>query len=331
MALSEDERHILLFMLRTEMVPDAAPLLTVREAIDMLFEIFSAGNAQMQIGEHLADEEDENEEASAPNLICIQDMNIDNKGRATILFQHGDKNGADPAVVGIKTRKIRKAGKTADEAVAHAAHLIVDTDSDGGTEQCRCALERVPNLGRSTVITFMNRLLLAHCRENEIDFVDKDSKKRKRMHPKLLAENQLSHAIKEDLKEGILRNIEFITHKKTGGFDEPDVVIPQTHRVTCKVLHAPKGKALWDLLERAKAWGKKHNFEQMQIRFKKNGTDQHLSPRFATDTDDAKDVLYSRFEVLRKFSAPLEQCHEKIVDDLCVRMAELVDNEALWK
>jgi len=45
--------------------------------------------------------------------------------------------------------------------------------------------------------------------------------------------------------------------------------VPLTHSIVHKVINAPTGRAAFDLIERAKAYARMHNFEEMQIRFRK--------------------------------------------------------------
>ena len=174
--------------------------------------------------------------------------------------------------------------------------------------QSRALLERVPNLGRSTVIAFINRLLRIRAKAENMEYKDKKTKRGRRFHPKLNAQQQLSHRLKTDLAAGKLSHIEFVTRHVQGGLEEPNVIVPVTQTISHKIVNSPTGQRAFDLLERAKAFARMHNFEEMQIRFRQTDTDQHLSPRFATDIADAKDAVYSRYEVLRTFRKPLAVC-----------------------
>jgi hypothetical protein len=339
MPLSEHERQVLLFNLHVAVVPEEASDavdVTMLEAIQMLQKIFNDDEAYMLIGEHLADEKEQDDEArkepEGDNAILIRKMEIDKDGNATILLHHGDAAAADPALMKLRGGAIRTAGKQVDEGVAHAAHLLISTKRHlSASGQSRALLERVPNLGRSTVITFLNRLLRERAAKIPLEYDDKKAKRRKRYHPKLASQQQMSHRLKADLEQGKLNRIEFITRKVVGGFEEKNRVIPLTQTVTHKVVNAPTGQKVFDLLERAKAFAKKHNFEEMQIRFTKPDTAQHVSPRFATDLKDAEDAVYSRFEVLSRFDDPLEQCPSEIVKRLRDKMSALLAVKELWK
>ena len=215
--------------------------------------------------------------------------------------------------------------------MAYAAHLLISTKKHvSPTGQCRALLERVPNLGRGTVTAFLNRLLRKHAADDELRYEDPKTKREKRCHPKLVALQQLSHRLKTDLQDGKLSRIDFVTRKKVAGFEEKNRVIPINQILVHKVVNAPTGNAALELLKRAKLWGKRNNYEEMQIRFR--GDDRRsASPRFATDLADAEDAVYSRLEPLTGFKEPLEQCPKETVVALIDKMLALFAVGRLWK
>jgi hypothetical protein len=320
--------------LHVEMVPEEADAKTMADAMAMLQQIYDDGEAFMLIGEHLADGEDgeDGEPAEGDNAILIREMRIDREGVATILLHHGDADAADPALMQIKSGKVRNAGKKNDEGVAHAAHLLISTHKHlSKSGQSRALLERVPNLGRSTVIAFLNRLLRIRAKNDQMEFKDNKTKRPKRCHLKLVSHQQLSPHLKADLEAGKLSSIELVTRHVVDGFEEDNLIIPMTRTIVHKVVNAPTGQKAFDLIERAKAWAKGHNFEEIQLHFRKNTTSQYLSPRFATDLADAKDAVYSRFEVVSGFHSPLAQCPTAIVNELRGKMVDLLSAKELWR
>jgi hypothetical protein len=144
-----------------------------------------------------------------------------------------------------------------------------------------------------------------------------------------VALQQLSHRLKSDLSDGKLSRIEFVTRHHVGGFEEKDRVVPQTQILVHKVVNAPVGNAALELLKRATKWGRDHNYEEMQIRFR-NVDRRSASPRFATDLADAEDAVYSRLEPLTAFKTPLEQCPKDIVSDVTSKMLTLFSVQRLW-
>jgi hypothetical protein len=321
------ERHVLPFYLHVAMVPEEADAVSMADAVKMLKAIYDEGKAYMLIGEHIAREEEDDGETEPPkgdNAILIRDMKIERDGTVTLLLHHADAHAADPALMQIRNGRIRNAGKRTNEGVAHAAHLLISTEKHLSASGQSCALlERVPNLGRSTVIAFLNRLLRIKAKNDQMEFKNNKTKRHKRCHPKLESYQQLSPHLKSDLETGRMSSIELVRRHVVHGFEEDNVVIPVTHTVVHKVINAPTGQRAFDLIERAKAWARGHNFEEIQLRFRKNATSQHLSPRFAADIADAKDAVYSRFEVISGFRSPLPQCPTAIVDEIRRKMLEL--------
>lgn len=347
MALSENERHIFLFNLHVEMVPKEVPdeeALTIPLLLETLQRLFKEGKASRRIGERIPDddekaskdedkkEKDEDEDKENPNVIFIKSIEIADDGTATLLLHHGDAQAPDPALINIQTGDVRTAGKKKNEGSAHAAHLVISTKKHVSvTGQCRAQLERVPNLGRTTVMRFLNILLREDARERHLEYTDKKTKKQHRFHPKLISQEQLSAALKADIEEGRLHKIELIRRKHVPGFDESDRVVPEVQRIVHKVVNVPKGEAAWDLLEKVRNWARAKNFDEVQVRFTKESTDQQLSPRLATDIADAADAVYVRLEVLGNFPEPLAQCPKKIVPELRKRMMKLFEKKDLWR
>lgn len=333
MALGEYERQALLFNLHAGVVPEEADPVEMQEVMKMLLRVFRDGKAIMRVGDYVSEEGDDPEEIEeGDNVILIKDMIVDGDGVAHFLLHHGDASAADPALIQIKSGVVRRAGKKAGEGLAHASHLLVSTTKHlSKSGQSHALLERVPNLGRSTVIAFLNRLLRIEAKEKSLSFVDKKTKRQYRYHPKLLAQQQMSHQLKSDLEGGKLSRIEFVTRHVAGGFEEKNRVVPVAGTIVHKVVNAPTGKAAFDLLERARVFAKGHNYEEMQIRFKKTDTEQQVSPRFATDLADARDAIYSRFEILPRFKKPLEQCPQDFVPAVRTALKGLFDDKELWK
>lgn len=343
MPLSENERQVLLFNVHVDLIPvEAVDFVetTVPDVVEMLQEIYDAGDAHMRVGDFVAEPDDgaegdaeagEAEATEGDNIIRIRDMKTDDDGIVTMLLHHGDARATDPALMEITSGDIRTAGKKPTEVVAYAAHLMISTTKHvSPTGQCRALLERVPNLGRGTVMAFLNRLLRKHCADVQWGYEDK-AKKFRRCHPKLVAHAQLSHRLKTDLQDGKLSRIEFVTRKVAAGFEEKNRVLPINQILVHKVVNAPTGNAALDLLQRAKSWGSKNNYEEMQIRFRNVSDRRSASPRFATDLQEAEDAVYSRLESLTGFKTVLGQCPKVPVDEVKTRMAALFSTGGLWK
>jgi hypothetical protein len=325
-----------LFNLHVEMVPaeaEPSPNLTMVEALQMVVDVWRAGNAWMRVGEFV-DEEEGDEEASRErqNLLFIKDVEWDKSGFVTILLQHGDRTAADPALLHLDTGVRRTAGKTDEEGVSHAAHLLISTEQHvTRSGQCRALLERVPNISRSAVTTLINRILREEAVRTELQYREEETRRMKRCHPKLIGHYQLSHGLRRDLRDGKLNGVEFITRRVTAGFEEKDRIIPIVQTLTHKVLKSPSGSALLDFVQSLKDWGKDNGFEEMQLHFTRKDTQQNMSPRMSTELQDAEDAVYARLELIGDFTNRLEQCPDAIVAEIQMKMRAMFDQIVLWR
>jgi len=337
--LSEFERSVLLFNLHITMIPedaDPSPRIDMNAALRMLVDAWHSGNAQMQVGEAIEeDDEGADDERGATGqeksgLISIKDIDWAADGVITILLHHGDSRASDPALKDFPTGKIRTAGKTKTEGLAHAAHLQISADKHATQYgQCRALLERVPNVGRSTVTNFLNWILRQEARRRRISYLD-ENKRPKRCHPKLIGHSQLSHGLQADLASGRLSRVEFITRRVAGGFEEKNVIAPQSHIMTHKIIKSPAPSNLKEFVRRLMEWGNSNSYEEMQIYFTNTKTNKNHSPRFSTDLADAYDVVYSRLELIEEFADLLAQCPDNIVIEVQQKMRLIFDDGALW-
>jgi hypothetical protein len=334
MVLSEWERQILLLNLSVEAVPSEAPDTDMSFVFNAIQEAFDNQKAFMAIGERASEDGDgETSEAADENnnIISIRALERGNDGTFTILLQHGDTQAPDPAFMDIRDFSIRKAGKKPTDGLAHAAHLII-SQRRSRNRQSRALLERVPNLGRGIVLTFLNRLLREYAAEQELTFLAADTKRQRRYHPKLVTYQQLSHQLRADIQRGRLFQIEFVRHQVHAGFEEPDEIVPVSEILECRTVAAPpRGSRALQLIERAKQWARDNQYDEIQLRMQKTDTGKYLSPRFSTDISDAADAIYARHEILAGFPSRLDQCPESIVRSLQSRMIPLLRKDSLWR
>lgn len=339
--LSKYERSIMLFGVHVTLVPEEANseyVLSLTECLAIIQEAWKAGRAQMSVGEYVDDSDtnssEENGARDRVNILSIKDMVWEDDGAVAILFDHGDASAADPAIKDFGTMETQTVLIKENQGLAHAAHLLISTeDHVSSTGRARALLERVPNLGRSVALTFLNRILREEAAARNIEFRDPDTKKMKKCHPKFIMHNQLSDQLKEDLKSGRLNKVAFVSRKIPDTFEEHGRVVPKQRIVTCSIVNPPTGEGVRSFVERLKLWGKNNDFEEMHLQFTKDKEikgKQHLSARLATDLDEAEDAVYSKLEPLQGF-AHLEQSPEAVVIELKDRMKNLFAKEGLWK
>jgi hypothetical protein len=345
MSLNQFDRTVLLFNLHVEMVPKGAepqPLITMQRAMQMIVEAWRAGDAKMRVGDRIEEPGDDGREEGGPaegaqptekpNLLQIKDVDWTDDGIVTILLSHGDARAADPALLNFSTNKLRTAGKTDADGLAHAAHLVITTEKPLLTKsgQSRALLKRTPNVGRSLIVSFFNLLLRGEAAKHRLSFKDVDNKN-KRCHPKLVSHSQPSHEFRDDIINGKLTGVEFITRHVGPGLDGRDGVEPETKTLKYKLRKPPTGIAALDLVVELTEWARKNNFDKIQINFVSAHTRKPESARFRTDIEDARELIYSKSEPIGDFSHRLVQHPQAIVPEIQVKMAELLHKEVAWR
>ena len=326
MALSQHERQVLLLNLGIEMIPDEAPPWTVRDFFDCVKQTYDSKVAATYVGDTV---NEDGEVTGGGNPLSIADLRLGTDGTLTLLFHHGDKRAPDPALMHIPTRKVRTAGKGEDDGLAHGAHLVVSNSSGAPGSLTPALLERVPNLGRSMVIGFVNTMVRRVCQARGDSFVDPDNGKQYKCYPRLTLTLPASATVKDDLQHGRISRIEFVKHDIVDGLDEAGVIRP----ITMRLVHEVDGKVpvseMLNLFRRSQVWGKEHGYQEMQIRYTRNGKPN--SPRFSIEVADAEDAVYGRHEEINGFSENLLQCPEAVVDEVLTKMHTLFSKPSLWK
>ena len=338
MPLSQYERSVMLFNLHVEMVPEGAtpdPAISMEVAMRMVVDAKNGNRAQMQVGEHVDDEDDGTTRGArarrAVNRLYIKEVDWHNDGVITLLLHHGDTAAADPALINLENGDVRTAGKKDTEAVGHAAHLLIACGDHQKTKsgQWRAILERVPNIGRSTSVEYLNRVLRNEASIERLSFID-ENKNSRRCHPKIISHSQMSHGLRRDLEGGKLSRVEFITRAVEDGFEEDDIVEVQSRILAHKIIKPPAPSAVMGLVERLRSWGRNNGYEEMQLHFSRARDQKHLSPRMATELEDAEDLVYSRLYPIEDFDKPLDQCPTRIVEEMQQKMRAMFHIEECW-
>lgn len=340
---SEKERQALVFNTQITAVPDEAPIHSMGEIVAALQDIFGRGDAVQYLTTRQAETEDEgedNQEEAPPmedvrGVLFIGEINVQADGTTTVLVKAGDPEGTRPAFINIRTGDTRIVQRQEGESNGYAAHLIIGPPRSGRNQigVHRCALERMPHLGRTVVFNFLNRLIRKHFKKDDMMVFDHpESRTLRQYYPKLDTYAQLSHRLRDDISEGKLSHIEFISRRADDQADEAIQI--EIDRYTLKVKptrHPINQEDSLGYLNRVKRWGLNKGFEEMQLFFKKIDNRPGFSPRFTTELDDAADALYSRLEALTGFSDPLPQCPSEIHRELEAELLQVVSNPQLWR
>lgn len=334
MALSKYERDIILMKAKAVVVPQDAPVATLEDAFDIIYELFikNKATAYLDSKQNVISAVIVSGNPVPVDSIHIADMNYDKStGVCSILVNRGDENLTDPAFIDTVTRKSRVAAKGTNEVVGYSAHIVIDFKNPDAIGCHKLIFERVPNLGRSLVFEFFNHLLKAHAENNtKFQFTNPKTKQVKDYRIKFDTEFAKSPQLEKDLKEGRMTGVELI---KRNSSDEGLDNLPNIKKVTKKLIiavdHGSVANPL-NWLNKMKKHAANDGFDEIQVKIQ-GASGGSKSPRFATALQDAAEVLYARLESIKDFAKPLDQCREKINYDVSNKMTVALKNTSLWK
>lgn len=330
------ERQVLLFHVQPTSIPRGAPILKMKDLVGMIHAEWKAGKAITRLEELEAEDLDQEVIQTARkrpnNAVYIQDMWVGDD-HCEILLTLGDAAEADPTIVNLKNREQISVRKGADGGVGFSTHVCISFKGSAPPVQYRATLERMSNLGRNTVLTYLNRVLRNHTRgKGEFRFVEAGTDRDLAYRPKLLSAAQPSRRLLTAFKTGQFSEVVLIQRKKVSDeLDQNSAFRVTEKRLKLDVGEVPSGDAgrhKW--LNDLKALAKKQNYDEVQVRVKPFGGGNNMSARFSTEVADAADAVFSRHEEI-EFNVETGQCHKKLVDRIRDPLAAMLKREALWK
>lgn len=328
------ERQVLLFHIGIETAPKGADIPKMAEVAQMLNSEWKANRAVTRLEELEAEDIDQETLETAKkrpnNAVFISDMQLRPDG-CDVLLTLGDAAESDPTIIHLRKRTLNHVSKGKDGGVGFSAHLSLSFKGSAPPVQYRATLERMHNLGRSTVVTYINRILRNYARENKFRFVEATTGRDLAYRPKLKSVSQPSRALKSALKTGRFSEVVLIQRKKvTDELDTKDAYIVKEKRLRVGTENVPateEGRLNWlnVLTRRAKLKG----FDEVYVRMKSLAGGANMTSRFSTEVADAADAVFSRHEDVH-FSAETGHCHDKIVSRISDPLAAMLKKDSLW-
>ena len=270
------------------------------------------------------------------NSIWIGDWSEDlTNNTVTILVLRGDPSEVNPSLVTPEKGQVQSVPVADDQAPGRSAHVMIKTTPDDKGNY-RALLEKTEGLGRSVIFTFFDHLIG--------EFVYKDPKyrytpqkykksnatkyKTEPYSPRFQVSAPPSASLTDDLKEGVVENIDFIKHDVSNyGKDFDKEFVPKVAKLTVSVQHQTSG-------EKIKSFVKKqlnnYDYDEAQIKIRELPGEKSASPRVSVEKMEAQDLLYSRLQVVKDFENPLNNaCESSINTNLTDRMASVFE-EGRW-
>lgn len=337
------ERRAFLLSVHSSSYPIQVEPIGLEETLDIIAEIHSKGEAIVLLNDKgaiqpLEDDSDEEgaelEEGDDPtNAIYIADMKIDkNKKECTILINRGDPQLTNPAFTSPTTNSVRIELPEEDESVGYSAHLVIGFgERHQNIGHFRATLEKMPNISRTVVFQFLNRILLKHADRNP-DFVYKSRKDEdKPFRPLIKSAAKISTTLRKDLEVGYATSVELIDRQaEYAGIDANPKIRDITKRLQMKVVEVQDSGSFIDLFKKIQIKGKEDGYDEIQVHVRGLPGNVSASPRFDVDRADAADMLYARTIVLSGFDSYLEQCYARISAEIESKLVATLRNKSLW-
>jgi hypothetical protein len=188
-----------------------------------------------------------------------------------------------------KHENLRRADKSADEAVAVSAHLFVHLDeiADTAHPSSHAILEEVPGLSR----TFIQYLISDVLRHEKYKFIDRHGEE-KETYTLLDFHGLKSEKFGTALKQSTVPYVTLIQPGSLGGVDTEGLAVPREQRM--KVILRSKPEQTLGILNRLIPWAKKSDWKDVLVRIDMPEKRSRVVS-IARDAD-AADVLLVRSE-----------------------------------
>lgn len=308
--LNPYERWIYFHRLILDSNPLHAPQIDLSTWIGELKQHVDAGEAYKLV---------ENDEA----CYRIRDLVIDeDQGSAVFLLMYSNSKATDPVFSKLSTADLRPEPKLEGEGIAVSAHavLLLSPTEKGGNEFL-FLLEEVPGLGRSGLESFMQTMFRAITKQKLYFHDEEHNGKTRAYHPKVRILATPSKTFQEELEGSTVDSIELVERIKVSHFDEEHYYQEDVRTLKLKVVDHNGEKP--SMLEKLRKKAKKEGFDNLKIRYKKNGGKRKTAV-MGTDTDDVKDALVGRVEYI-EHAPGLAQCSDKIVRSYAQKILGLLD------
>ncbi|QGZ94964.1 hypothetical protein DSM104635_01799 [Terricaulis silvestris] len=255
------------------------------------------------------------------SVIRIARVRIHNNGsRAVLLFQHSDRDAADPSFSELVTGETRTEQKGLGEGVAVSAHMVIDlTPSARNPHVYQAVLEHVPGLTKYYVEQALQSVVrkVAGYRFADINGLSGQA------YPVLSFSTRLQESLFAEVAKGQLNQIVFIRHEQLGdGFDNEPAVLPKEETYRLQAVAERSGKGVVALMNRLIKSGRDKGYTSAKFVFT-NEDGKTKQPTFdisRAENFEAFVAKASQFEV----EDDLAQCEAEIRADVSRKLDALL-------
>lgn len=250
--------------------------------------------------------------------LSVRDVRIENDF-ATLLISSSDKSVGNPAFENQDDGSLRVVEKRPPEGVGFAAHVVIYTKQQRVVGARRkgylCAIESVEGVGKGRVKRLLDEVL----KRSPVSYDIGDERK---MEPaKIEFYPHAASSLKDQLAGGgALDEILLVREASlSDGIDPPEGVELIENAVKLKV--APNTNKEKVQLFVKDLFGKEDmDFEYIKVRYHTVGGKRTLNIRSESKANFLEQLLAENVDI--QVAENLNQCHEKIVDDLAKKMKE---------
>lgn len=238
-----------------------------------------------------------------------------------LLLSLGDKDAPDAVYEDFNNGETRRFPKNKNEGNATTSHILICQSSKYTSPYHLTLIEKATGLTTSNIERYLNYLLKD---ENFTDTYEKDGKQ-KSYRPLFEILGHKSNTIRMALENGILQDIEFVSHRnKNGGFDEYNYIKEQKEECQLVIQDKIKPNAFKKFAIALKNRSDLARFEHMFIRIKDDADGNIKRAEIDPSTNFLEDA-FIQTELLKDFDTPLEQAHSEIRTDMLYKMIRIMD------
>lgn len=238
-----------------------------------------------------------------------------------LLLSLSDKDAPDAVYEDFSNGEIRRFPKNKNEGNAITSHILICQSSKYTSPYHLTLIEKATGLTTSNIERYLNYLLKD---ENFTDTYEKDGQQ-KSYRPLFEILGHKSNTIRMALENGILQDIEFVSHQnRNGGFDEYNYIKEQKEECQFVIQDKIKPNIFKNLAKTLKNKPDLARFEHMFIRIKDDADGSIKRAEIDPETNFLENA-FIQTELLKDFDAPLEQAHAEVRADMLSKMIKIMD------
>jgi len=274
------------------------------------------------------------------NIIFIADMKKEGEF-FHILIKRGNPDIALASFTNIETDKSRSPEPEDGETSGTSSHVTVSFGkAHKGKGGHRTTMEATPGLSRSLIIPYLNGLIWENVKDDPrysyTETVGKGKNKKDELRsfrPTLTVFQKKNKSLAEDLAEGYLSSIEFVT-TKVDDDDMPEGIASIRHGSNTFKWHLnpTKDTSLIDkIIGKARKYGESENHDFIRLKVKDSVDGKYKTSRITIQEGDAQDKLYARSITIDDFDKELNSCYDKIFSDFEQKASIIINDNVNWK